>query len=319
MTEGITVAGLDRGPAGEAGCRHGWTRVDLLVTVLMLLGGVGLLAPAVARTRARSARERSRGNLRQIGEGMQKYHAAFGFFPSNGGPPPETVTSPNVSTRYPTGEVFRWGFGDPKRAGRLQTGSYAYAILPFVGEEQAFRKQAHDRAVPIYYHPSRRPAEPRRVPTRDPLHPGRYLINPAGLNPWGRTDYAANDQVVRPGMAQVMRTQEITDGLAETALVAEKAMDLRDIRAGSEFWDQGILLGGAGATGRKGERLYRDSATRGEECADNWGSPDPAGVHFLFADGHVGLLDYRTPPKLVWALMTPDAGEDGDCEKFLVP
>ena len=115
-----------------------------------------------------------------------------------------------------------------------------------------------------------------------------------------------------------MSKKEIGDGLAETVLVGEKSMDIRDIRAGSEFWDQGILLGGHGGTGRKGNRLYRDSSKLFEDCADNWGSPDAAGVQFLFADNHVRLLNYKVPAKLMWAMLTPNGDEDADYEKYLL-
>jgi type II secretory pathway pseudopilin PulG len=293
--------------------RSAWTRIDLIVAALLLLIGGVLLAPALVQARAKAEQQRSADNLRQIGKGMQAHVQAFGFFPGNGGPPMEVVETPDVRTWFPDGTSFRWGYGDPRRAGRLQTGSWAYAILPYIGEEEAFRTSDHTRAVPIYYIIARRPAKPQHVPKSDPIYAGR-TDQDAGLGPWGRTDYSANDQVVLGGMGNVMKPGDVHDGLAETVLAAEKAADTRAIKTGSWYWDEGILIGGSGGTGRKGDRLLRDADNLLEDVADNWGSPDPAGVWFLFCDGRVRLLPYLTSHKLVAAMISPNGGESADLE-----
>jgi prepilin-type processing-associated H-X9-DG protein len=274
------------------------------ITVLAL----GMLGPAVARAVARARRAESVNNLRQIGAGLHGHVTTFGFFPGNGGPPMEAVDTSDARTGFPDSESFRWGYGDPKRAGRLQTGSWAYAILPYVGEEQAFRSQDHTRAVPIYYITARRPVKPQHVPKNDPVY-AKWTYQDAGLGPWGRTDYAANDQVILGGMGNVMRPAEVSDGLSETALAAEKAMDTRAVKAGGWYWDEPIILGGSGGTGRKGARLLRDSDRMLEDAADNWGSPHAAGVQFLFCDGHVRLFVFETPQKVIAAIISPKGGE----------
>jgi hypothetical protein len=248
-----------------------------------------------------------------IGEGMQAHVSTFGFFPGNGGPPMEAVTTPDARTGFPDSEAFRWGYGDPKRAGRLQTGCWAYAILPHIGEEEAFRTQDHTRAVPVYYMGSRREARPQNVPKADPIYK-KWTYYDAGLGPWGRTDYAANDQVVLGGMGNVMRPAQVRDGLAVTALAAEKAMDSRAVRAGGWYWDEPIILGGSGGTGRKGDRLMRDAPTLLEEVADQWGSPDAAGVNFLLCDGGVRLFGYKTDRKIIAAIISPRGDEDIDLD-----
>jgi prepilin-type processing-associated H-X9-DG protein len=297
----------DRAPRRALG------RADLAALLGLLALGTGLLLPALARARTAAARARSANNLRQIGLGMKLHVATFGFFPGNGGPPMEAVTTPDARTGFPDSEAFRWGYGDPQRAGRLQTGCWAYAILPYIGEEKAFRSQDHTRAVPIYYLGTRRPIMAYHVPRKDPFY-AKWSYQDAGLGPWGRTDYAANDQVVRGGMGNAMRPAEVTDGLATTALVAEKAMDTNGVRAAGWYWDEPIILGGSGGTGRKGDRLMRDAPGLLEKVADQWGSPDAAGVHFLFCDGHVRLLNYRTPRKLVASIISPRGGEEVDLD-----
>jgi hypothetical protein len=272
-----------------------------------------LLLPAISKVRAAAASNNSKNNLRTIGQGTLGFAAAYGFFPGNGGPPPEAVTTPDVRTGFPDSESFRWGYGDPKRAGRLQTGSWAYSILPYVGEEASFRKADFTRAVPVYYIGPRRPATAQQVPKADPVY-AKWTYQDAGLGPWGRTDYAANDQVVLGGFGNVMKPTQVKDGLVETILIAEKAMDTDAVKTGGWYWDEPIILGGSGGTGRKGDRLLRDAPKLIEEVADNWGSPDPDGVWFLFCDGHTKKLPYRTPPKLVAAGISPNGGEVVDLE-----
>ena len=163
---------------------------------------------------------------------------------------------------------FRWGYADPKRAGRLQTGSWAYSILPYIGEEKTFRTVDYSRAVPAYYIGTRRPALPQAVPKVDPIY-AKWTYFDAGLGPWGRTDYAANDQIARGGFGNTMTSAAIKDGLAETFLAGEKAMDSDAVKAGGWYWDEPIVLGGSGGTGRKGDRLIRDAPKLAEQVADN--------------------------------------------------
>jgi prepilin-type processing-associated H-X9-DG protein len=292
-------------------------RIDAALGLAAALLVGGLAAAAAARARALSDSEHSALHLKRIGEGLEAYRAAFGFWPSNGGRPAETQSTPNVCTGFPTMGAYRWGYGEPGRAGRLQTGCWAYAILPFVGEEEAYRKGDYKRAVPIYYLPARREAVAQHVPARDPYYKDWFYLDD-GLGPWGRTDYAGNDQVIRPGMGRVMKAEEVRDGLGETILVAEKAVDDRAVKAGVFYWDEPIILGGSGGTGRKGKFLHRDGPIL-EDAADNWGSPDEAGVQFLFADGHVHGLSYKTPSNVMGALISPNRNDDADYEKYLLP
>lgn len=286
---------------------------NVAVALALVAGAAALLAPAVAKARAAGAASQSKANLRAIGQGMHAFESTYGFFPGNGGPPPEAVTTPDCRTGFPDSESFRWGYGDPKRAGRFQTGCWAYAVLPYIGEDEAFRKQDHTRAVPVYYTGTRRPAEAQTVPKVDPVY-AKWTYQDAGLGPWGRTDYAANDQVVLGGHGNAMKTARIKDGLAETVLVAEKAMDTDGIKAGVWYWDEPIIFGGSGGTGRKGSALLRDAPKLLEEVADNWGSPDAEGVWFLFCDGHTCKLPYTTPKKVVASGISPAAGDTFDLD-----
>lgn len=281
---------------------------DATVLGLCLLTGAGLLLPALSKVRAAAARTGSKDNLRFVGLGMQEFAGTYGFFPGNGGPPMEAVTTPNCRTGFPDSEAFRWGYGDPKRTGRLQTGSWAYAVLPYINEAEAYNRQDHTRAVPAYYILDRRPAKAQAVPKADPIY-AKWTYFDAGLGPWGRTDFAANDQVVLGGMGRVMRPEQVRDGLAETFLLGEKVMDADAVKTGGWYWDEPIILGGSGGTGRKGAHLMRDAPGLVEKVADNWGSPSPQGVWFLSCDGHVRSYNYGTPGRVIAARISPNGNE----------
>ena len=287
------------------------TRRECIGYAAVALIAAGLLLPAVQAARRAAAANQSKDNLAKIHRGLQGFADVYGFFPSNGGPPKEVVTTPDVRTGFPDSEAFRWGYADPKRAGRLQTGCWAYSILPYIGEEAAFRKADHTRAVPVYYLGTRRPATAQAVPKADPVY-AKWTYQDAGLGPWGRTDYAANDQVIRGGMGNVLKPAEIKDGLAETFLIGEKAMDADAVKAGGWYWDEPIVLGGSGGTGRKGAKLMQDAPKLVEKVADNWGSPDADGVWFLYCDGHVRRFRYGTAEAAIAAQISPNKDDGAD-------
>lgn len=277
------------------------SRVEVVATIAILCLAGSTLAPAIVQARTRAREHASVDHLRQIGEGLSAHVDTYGFLPSNGGPSAEAVTAPDARTINPNDEPYRWGYGDPRRAGRQQPGCWAFAILPFIGHEKDFLKRNQAVAVEAYYIPGRRSARAEPAIDTDPVYAGWGCL-PDGVNPWGKTDYAANDQIIRGGAGRVMRLNEIVDGLSDSILVGEKAMDSRAVGKGGWYWDEPLILGGSGGTGRKGDRLLRDGPIH-EEAADNWGSPNERGVSFVFADNSVRTLSYRLDPAVMRSLI----------------
>jgi hypothetical protein len=282
--------------------------------------------------REAAARVQSQNNLHQIGVALHNFEGTNGFFPNNGSfpVPMEPYISPYTYTYIPGYGVFRPYWGDPNRNPRLQLGSYAYSILPFMEQDSLFMNPlvCFSIAVKSYYMPLRRSAVPQTVPAVDPIYPG-WSYGDAGLGANGRTDYAANDQIIFPAYGSMWGQNStfatITDGASNTVLVGEKAMAPQAVAAGVWYWDEPIIEGGTGGAARCGENLYQDQSLRsfpenasGPGWFDpttnafcgggNWGSPAAGGVQFLFVDGGVRNINYAIAPPVMRNLIQPNDG-----------
>jgi prepilin-type processing-associated H-X9-DG protein len=208
------------------------------------------------------------------------------------------------------GTTFTWGVGQPGLSPQEQTGSWAYAILPFIEQEGMY--QSRDWSLPsgLYNCPSRRPPT-AFVPVDDQY--GDYF---GGGWVWGNTDYGGNAYVVanRP---KCLSLTDITDGSSNTILIGEKALNptIYNMRS-SWYWDEPFFVGGSGGTQRglgpiadDGTLIVQDNINMGDAFRYNWGAVHPGGAQFLFADGSVRLVAFGTPAGTVVALMTPSGGE----------
>ncbi|MCX7666571.1 MAG: DUF1559 domain-containing protein [Gemmataceae bacterium] len=153
------------------------------------------------------------------------------------------------------------------------------------------------------------------VPVRTYLDPARggpgfSTVNWAGaatdysvnLTVFGARDSGWNQLVNVPNSNYSVAT--IPDGSSNTMFVGSKAITPQQVanRQGNN-WDEGIITGGAGGTGRAyswqgngtgcGSRnaIFRDRPTGG--CnGGSWGSPYAGGALFLSGDGSVRTINY---------------------------
>src|SRR5262249_57124295 len=103
-----------------------------------------------------------------------------------------------------------------------------------------------------------------------------------------------------------------------------KAMAATAVQAGVWYWDEPVVMGGTGGTGRCGDSLYSDTQLNGfpdnasgpgwtignESCGGgNWGSPSASGAQVVFADGSVRTIRYSTPPAMVRLMIRPADGQ----------
>jgi prepilin-type N-terminal cleavage/methylation domain-containing protein/prepilin-type processing-associated H-X9-DG protein len=289
--------------------RRAFTLIELLVVLAIVAILVGLLLPAVQKVREAAARLKCQNNLKQIGLALQQFHGTFGVFPSNGGwDGTQTILTADNRPFTPSttdfeigGTTFNWGTGDPARSPQDQTGSWGFAILPFLEQDTAFRDRAWTAPLQGYVCPSRRTAESRQL-----VNDAHGNYDGGGWAWGGKTDYAGNT-LMTPGRPVCLSLAQVPDGSSNTILVGEKAADPSVMAPPSWYHDEPVFLGGSMGTSRNGLQVLRDAP--GIPYKGNWGSAHPGGAQFLFADGSVRPLAHGTPWTTLLPLLTPDGGE----------
>ena len=287
-----------------------FTLVELLVTLAIIAVLMSLLLPAVQRVRVAADRTVCANNLHQIGVAMQGFLADFRVFPSNGGwDGKQTIMDVDgqpftpETFDYTTNRAFQFGVGDPMLRPREQTGSWGFSLLPYVEQTALFRDRDWTLPVPVYVCPSRRSPAPTPSVAGDAY--GKYK---SGGWTWARTDYGCNLQAFadRP---ICWPANHFRDGLSNTILVGEKSYD-RGVQSLNWYYDESFFLGGSKGTSRGAPALVPDAPQPFYvNYKDNWGSAHQVGVHFLFGDGAVRLLDFDTDTAFLAALLTPDGEE----------
>jgi prepilin-type N-terminal cleavage/methylation domain-containing protein len=280
--------------------RLGFTLIELLVVIAIIGVLIGLLLPAVQKVREAANRTSCINNLKQIGLAFHNFHDSYHAFPNGGG----GINTPDVESIV-NGQALRWGVGDPNQLPRNNYGGWGFAILPYIEQEAAYQQRAYSAQPKIYLCPSRGRQGPQVVPATDPVFP-EYSYENAGINPWGKTDYASNNFVVVP-RGNNCRLRDITDGTSNTMLAAEKAMDPRAYDTGGWCWDEPFFLGYTGGSNRGGVLVVRDAP--GNVFANQWGSAHPGGVNSLNCDGSVRTLSYDADPAIVFKYLTRSGGE----------
>jgi hypothetical protein len=262
-----------------------------------------------------------RNNVKQLATSLHNFESARRYFPGHGGEQP-----PN-----------RVDFGPERRAraaGIPPTSNWILQSLPYM-EQGALAKlliagsQGHGNPdelavavktpVPSLYCPSRRP--PQAYPLWSEVEIAVY--GPAGA----RTDYAINGGSSEQGptsdasdlspdggdtpditlaedgvWALGVRTKarSIVDGLSNTYLVGEKAMDSLQYETGRDVGDRApiaALLSHHGAANSYVRFAARTPAVDVENncrACHNFGSAHPTSMNMSMADGSVHALSYET-------------------------
>jgi prepilin-type N-terminal cleavage/methylation domain-containing protein len=295
----------------------GFTLVELLVVIAIIGILAGLLLPAVQMARESARRTQCLNNLKQIGLALHHFHDVHKFFPTNGGPAPRQVNSIWTATG---GVPAFWGLARPTARAADQTGSWAYSILPFMEQKNIVEQSAQGAAIATFGCPSRYRTPSVAVPASDPVYFGVTYGN-GQFNPWSTTDYACNGYYLRnrwpdggvPADGPPRTAEQAKDGLSNTILVGEKALDPRGYNTGGWYWNEPIFSGGSGGTSRWGTAILKDTPEK--PFAPNWGSAHTAGAMFAFGDGSVRPLRFGLNGNIVLALMTHNGGEVVDSDE----
>jgi prepilin-type N-terminal cleavage/methylation domain-containing protein/prepilin-type processing-associated H-X9-DG protein len=270
--------------------RSGFTLVELLVVIAIIAVLAAMLFPAVQRLREMANRTRCINNLHQIGVALNSHFTTHQYFPTNGATLPANgmangTVSPFSLTSYPgaSPSPYMWGMGNSTQGPKTQTGSWAYAILPYMEETNAFKNSDFTVTVSIYGCPSRgRPISQSVPPPASPDEFGWIYsaqTTSGNLNPWGKTDYAGNYllmpnltfqtngapapfpdlRIFKGARNYPIAPADIIDGAANTIIVGEKAMALTAYNTGGWYWDEPIFVGGSGGTIRNAPSLMNNT------------------------------------------------------------
>jgi prepilin-type N-terminal cleavage/methylation domain-containing protein len=286
---------------------RGFTLLELLVALSIIGLLIGLLLPAVQAARERARQASCSNNLRQLGLAVQNHQAIFKAFPGNGGYRDGSgIKATNgtmvtiKTTDHAAAFTFQWGVGLPGGHPKDQTGSWAYAILPYMEQSEAYKQL--DVAAPqaTFLCPSR--ARPESLPTINDAQ-GDYVSGGWG---WAKTDYAANGKLV-PNFPDFFKEAKVSDGFSQTLSIGEKSFDRHVHVATSWYWDEPIFSGGSDGTKRSGLAIVLDGIDI--PFKDNWGSAHPGGAHFLVADGSARFVNEEVHWTVMRAILTPNGGE----------
>ena len=300
-----------------------FTLVELLVVIAIIGVLVALLLPAVQAAREAARRSQCMNNFKQVGLGLQNYHAAYGFFPT-GQDDPRTK---------PGGRVY-W--------------SWSAYLLPYL-EHQALHdsfdfnppehyfsteenRVANATRVSAYLCPTE-PANDELVSTSSYDWPGHPMLEDSAQTQIcgvaDSVDANSSGYQLRQfpevngifGTNGVCRIAHVEDGTSNTLIIGEVTGKGPGTNGG-HFWVSGNVLdtrdGINGPFTAPGGTYPRWAPPLYGLYSTGFASFHPGGCHFALADGSVRFISEdissgerpaSQPPSVLYALTTRAGGE----------
>jgi prepilin-type N-terminal cleavage/methylation domain-containing protein/prepilin-type processing-associated H-X9-DG protein len=273
--------------------RGGFTLIELLVVIAIIAVLIGLLLPAVQKTRESAANIQCKNNLKQIGLAFQTHHDALLYFPTGGW---DWSTPPTYVNGVPA-------------VGAAQQAGWGFQILPYLEQTNVWNGGGAgtdmDRAlvamatpVKTFFCPVRR--QPQTVSYSYPGYLGGITATHA------LCDYAAsnldNTGVVR--QYQPTRMATIKDGTSNTCEVGDKRLNLTNLGQPQADDNEGYTCGWNEDTVRLTSQppqpdFLGDPSLYGGKL---FGSSHPSRFNMVFADGSVHSISYSVNPATFKAL-----------------
>jgi prepilin-type N-terminal cleavage/methylation domain-containing protein/prepilin-type processing-associated H-X9-DG protein len=336
--------------------QHAFTLIELLVVIAIIAILIGLLLPAVQKVREAAARISCANNLKQMGLAVHNHLSTYGIMPTAGDFNFYNANRTLVGGAPATGAAQAWGWAYQILPFMEQSNLWSY-VEPQSTDPTKSNFQGDYfvlNGIPKFYNcPSRR----GKISNNDPFpwNGAPLLDNPmdyagnggsyaAGADPLAGDGSTMNGAFVAVNHVQAtvngqvvntpavldgspLKFSDITDGLSNTMLIGEKAVNQLTFNSTSDGdWgdDEGYTLGvtwdsiryGEGASSASFQPIpysdawgNPDNPVQDQPCPANfsgggyapdfpgwpnyrWGAAHPGAMNILLCDGSVRTMSY---------------------------
>jgi prepilin-type N-terminal cleavage/methylation domain-containing protein len=306
-----------------------FTLVELLVVIAIIGILVSLLLPAIQAARESARQTQCRNNLKQIATAIHNFESSKRYFPGFAGDRESFLNTYDAARMALAKSWPREGNWMLQTLNYMEDIAVADILIGYARSTATNattqEKNAIATPIPLFICPTRRAAI---------AYPFVAALKTA-LGPVGaRTDYAMNGgcgtrvsdyqiKFVDEGIWEYgrrTRLKHVADGLSNTYLVGEKAMDPLKYTTGDEYGDRGAIGGYNNAPAPNTNQGVTNSYVRfavvdpkqttavshdlSNTCANchNFGSAHPTNWNISMADGSVHSLSFNIDAELHRAL-----------------